>query len=363
VSVIAFLTVMAVSLIYTPLFIAGFMELIRLSVLFALAYAMMICVNSRRKVAFVAWSYILIPLGVSIFTIYEIFTEGSFFASQVIRVATELGLNIFRSTGTFHNPNFLACFLMIGITITFGMLFVKNLNFLAKIFLVLCIGIISVALISSFSRGGWVSTFCAVVVLVILHKKWSYLGLFTGLLILVLLIVSIKFPEIILSTFGRLISIFDPTSEASSSSRLSLIKSGIWMWQDHPILGVGAGGFPYYAYDYLDPNMPLNLASVKEAHTLQVKILAEEGLIGITIALWFFFTVVFDGVRSIRMMKNDYLRNVQIGMIALFIGFLVNFTFASDILDNNFWITVGIIYAIPLVDRKYMNNHLPDIVA
>ena len=81
--VICFLTLMAVSLIYTPRFMPGFMEFVRLSVLCALAFAMIISVNTKNKLKFVIWSYILIPLGVAAFTIYEIATEGAFFASQI----------------------------------------------------------------------------------------------------------------------------------------------------------------------------------------------------------------------------------------------------------------------------------------
>ncbi len=129
------------------------------------------------------------------------------------------------------------------------------------------------------------------------------------------------------------------------------------MWQDHPIFGVGGGGFPYYAFDYIDPDMPRVVSSVKEAHTLQVKILAEQGLVGFSIAVWFFFTVLFDGIRSIRTMKDIYFKKIQIGFVALFVGFIANFTFASDMHNNIFWITIGVIYAIPIVYRKSLHSN------
>jgi len=123
------------------------------------------------------------------------------------------------------------------------------------------------------------------------------------------------------------------------------------MWQDHPIFGVGAGGFAYLSYQYIDPTMPHAFAWVKESHTLQTKILAEQGLVGFTIAVWLFFTILFHGIRSLRFIKDNLLRNAQIGFIALFIGFIVNFTFASDPFNNTFWMTVGLIFAIPLIEQ------------
>ena len=354
---IAFLTMTLISTIYSPNFLLGFMEFIRLVVLAILAFAVLISIDSKRRVNFVVLSYILIPLGVAIFTIYEILTEGAFFSSQVARVATELGIPVYRSTGTFHNPNDLACFLMIGISISFALLIIEKTKIYTKVIMIVITGITGVALIASFSRGGWLSTFVAVAFIIILQRRWSYIALFGGMFILMLIILSVKFPHIILSALDRFGSIINPFSEASSSSRISLIRTGIWMWQDHPIFGVGGGGFPYYAFDYIDPDMPRAVSSVKEAHTLQVKILAEQGLVGFSIAVWFFFTVLFDGIRSIRAMKDIYFKKIQIGFVALFVGFIANFTFASDMHNNIFWITIGVIYAIPIVYRKSLYSN------
>ena len=360
--VMAFLTMILISLIYTPKFFDGFMEFVRLAMLCALTFAIMISVNSWKNVQFVAWSYILIPFGSSLYTFYEIVTEGEFYKSQVINVASQLGLNVYRSTGTFHNPNILASFLMIGITIGFGLLFVKKTNLLVKVFLLVTIGVTCVALVASFSRGGWLATFFAVFIVVVLQRRWSYFGLFTVLLIVMLSIVSIKAPEIVLSAIQRFVMIFSPEGEDSSLSRISLIKMGIWMWQDNPLFGVGAGGFSYYAPDYIDPNMPRALVDITLPHTLQSKILAEEGLIGITIAVWFVITVFFDSYRSIKFITDDFLKNTQIAFVALFLGYMVSFTFSSDLHNNIFWITVGMLYAIPIISKQIQGTDIPQTV-
>jgi len=348
--VIAFLSLLAVTLIYTPNFFYGFMEFIRLAVLCAFCFAFIICVNTISRVKIVVWSYILVPFGSALYTFYEIVTEGEFYKSQIIRVATELGLKVYRSTGTFHNPNDLACFLMIGIIIGFGLLFVRKGGFFIKLFILSTIGVTSVAIIATFSRAGWLSTICAVFLIVYLNRRWSYLFLLGGLLVLMLAFVAVRSPEIVLSAVHRFSMIFSIVGEASASARLSLIRMGLWMWQDHPVFGVGAGGFAYLAYDYLDPNMPRALLDVVFPHTLQAKILAEEGLIGITIAVWFFVTVVFEGIRSVRRISNEYLKTVEISLLALFVAYIINFTFAADLHNNIFWITVSMIYAVPLVD-------------
>lgn len=359
---LAFLTMMAVSLLYTKLFIDGFLELVRLSVLLLLALSVMICVDTEKRTKLVIWSFIIVPALVSAYSIYEIITEGSFFASAVTRVATELGIPVFRSTGTFRNPNVMACFLMTGVTIGFGELLAVRRSLIKRVLLVVLVSVTSIGVIASFSRAGWLSTGVAVFLVVLFHRRWKYFAVFAAIIGVVLLVLSIKFPQILIATFDRFISIFNPFAEESSSSRISLIKTGFWMWQDHPLMGVGAGSHPYYAPYYTDPNMPPLLLWVVDPHTIQLKILAEEGIIGLTIATWFVMTVLIDGFRSVKTMANDYFRHLQIAFIALFIGFIVNFTFGQDMLNNMFWISVGVMYALPLVDlneQKRTQDLLP----
>ncbi|MFC1650089.1 O-antigen ligase family protein [Candidatus Latescibacterota bacterium] len=358
--VIVLLSLMAFSLIYTPLFVDGFMDFSRLIILCIITFSMIMIIDSKWKVKFVMMSYVIIPICVSLATVYDILTGGEFYKSQVLKVATELGIHVYRSTGTFHNPNDLATFLMVGIIVSFGLLFIKKMNIFIRTFLIVCILISSAGLIATFSRGGWLSTFAGCFFLILIHRKWSYMGLFFGIFGLMFLIMSIKFPEIVLSAFGRFATIFDPSNEASSSSRISLMKTGISMWKDNPIFGVGSAGYSYYAIDYMDPNMPRGEVDVILPHTLQIKILAEEGLAGLTAATWFFFTVLFDGLRVIKTIKDDFLRNSQIILTSLFVAFIVCFTFNSDMHHNIFWITIGVMYANSLVSQKMQReeNHL-----
>ena len=351
-SVLSFLVMMAFSLLYSPNFTVGFFEVIRIAVLVLLAYSMIVCIDNSRRAKIAAWICMLIPTLVSAYTIYEILTEGSFFASGVRRIATELGMPVYRSTGTFANPNTLACFLMVGIVIGFGLLLLRSKNWLTKLIIVVMISTTSIALISSFSRSGWLSTMTAVFLIILIHRRWRYLYIFSAILVIVLIVLTIKFPHILLSVFDRFSSILNPLSEDSSSSRIAMIKTGIWIWQDHPLFGVGAGSHAYYSFRYMDPSMPLILSNVVEPHTLQIKILVEEGIIGFAIASWFFFTVLYDGLRSLRTMASDYLKHVQIALIALFVGFIVNFTFGADMFNNTFWICIGIMYAIPFADAN-----------
>jgi len=349
---IVFLLVLSFSLIYTPNFPDGAVTFVRVVVMGLVALIVIESVDKIWKVRFLMWGMVVIPVGISILTLYQLLTEGAFYAPRVVKMATSLGLAVYRSTGTFDNPNKLACFLMIGVVIPTGLLFLKEMNLLQKTFLVLALLGTSVGILSTFSRAGWISTIFGLMFVVALHRKWSFFVIFFVLVAIVTVILSIKIPQLWEVILDRFHSIFDPSGDDSSSSRISLIKSGIWMWQDHPLFGVGIRGFPKLYYDYVDPNMPHILIEVNEPHTIQVEILAEEGLIGLVAGTWLFMTVLFHGIKTSLTLRNTYLRNVQIACTALFIAFIVNFTFATDMTNNLFWMTVGLMYAIPYIDEN-----------
>jgi O-antigen ligase len=235
--------------------------------------------------------------------------------------------------------------------LSFALRFSKDLSPVIR--MVIFAGMIAtfLGLISSFSRGGWVSTLVAATLIVIFQKKWSYFGYFGLFVLLCVFIISIKVPRLWEVVFERFGTIFTSNEDASSMGRIALIKSSIWMWMDHPIFGIGLRGFPVMFPDYIDPSMPHVLSQIREAHTIETEILAEFGLIGIFVCTWLFMTIFFHGIRSIRKLKSDTFRCIQIGLVSLIVGFLVNFTFATDITNNMFWMSIGLIYAIPLVDR------------
>ena len=91
---------------------------------------------------------------------------------------------------------------------------------------------------------------------------------------------------------------------------------------------------------------------VTESHTLPATILAELGLIGFTFAAWAVWVVLREGVRAIREIQDDYLRAAEIGMVAVFVGFLICFLFSGDSRNNFFWILTGMIFAVKRMAEK-----------
>jgi O-antigen ligase len=347
---IVFIFVLALSLLYTPNFIQGSYLVVQIIVMGLITLIVIETLDRRWKVGFIVWTMVVVPAAIGVLTMYQLMSEGAIYSPMVSKMATSLGIPVYRSTGTFMNPNELGCFMMIGIVMGYGLMFHKGLKPWIKLILVALILCSVGGILASFSRAGWLSTLIGMMIITAMHRKWSYYAYFFGFMTLMLLLLIVTKPEIWEAVTGRFASIFDPTKDESSSSRISLIRTCIWMWQDNPILGVGIRGFPKLYYEYVDPNMPQILIEVNEAHTIQAEILAEQGLIGLTAATWLFVTVTFHGLKWAVKLKDGFLRTSQIAMTALMLGYIVNFTFASDFINNTFWMTVGMLYAIPFIE-------------
>ena len=176
-------------------------------------------------------------------------------------------------------------------------------------------------------------------------SKFRYLFSF-GIIFALFIIVLILFTPFSDYVFFRFTTIFNPSEDPSSQSRICLAISAWWMFLDNPIFGVGFRGYPKLAYDYIHPQMPQVLSDVREAHTLPAEIIAELGLVGVIVTTWIFVVIVREAILGIKELKDDFLSKSEIIFFSLFIAFLVNFLFATDLVNNVFWIVTGMIYAV-----------------
>jgi len=85
--------------------------------------------------------------------------------------------------------------------------------------------------------------------------------------------------------WARMKTLKDPTSEASSASRIYLWKGAMRMANDHP-LGVGGDNYRLLMHLYV-PELERN----RPAHSTYFTMLAEHGYLGITVYSFFLFRI------------------------------------------------------------------------
>lgn len=103
---------------------------------------------------------------------------------------------------------------------------------------------------------------------------------------------------------NRLISTTNITTDASNTARIFIWKSGINMFKDSPIVGVGLGRFrEVYNNGYKLPEMQYDLP---HSHNNIVQIAAESGLIGLFGFLYLAVYIFISNFNEWRQTKNPY---------------------------------------------------------
>ncbi len=159
-----------------------------------------------------------------------------------------------------------------------------------------CLIVVSIFICGS--RSGMVACMIQFLVLAILlrmrgtaRKSIFVVGLF---LLLILPLVYWLGQE---APFERIRSLKIPTQEAVTGYREIIVRDGIHMFRDRPLLGWGLGTFPvvYPKYRTFYTNLFVN-----QAHNDYLQLLDETGIVGFGIGLWFLFALYRSGLRTVQ---------------------------------------------------------------
>ena len=347
VPVFLFLACIAVSLTYSPNQPEATVSFVRICALVLFAYMVQIIIDSKRAVSAVLWSMVVFTVAGAVMGTYQVIT-GQFHLP--VKVITALGGNVPRATGTFHNPNIFAVFMMSGVLPLLAVLLNYRLPKGQRLLFILSTIIGVGGLLASFSRSSWVATMIGVMVILWLSGKLRYffILIFASILLVLGLKEFVPFAEYI---FERFISIFTLFSEfgsvgrTSSTARILLIVASLSMFFDHPLLGIGWRAFPYVFPNYAPPGYP-HWSYVNEPHTVYTMVLGELGILGFIAFMWFIGRTLFLSLTRFWRMQDPYLRAVSIGLISTFVAFQVNQSFNGDLPNNMFWFCIGMLFAV-----------------
>lgn len=348
---ILFLGCIAVSLTYSPNQPEATVSFFRLCALVLFTYMIQIVIDSRQTVSVTIWSIVVLTVAGAVMGTYQVLTGQFHLPAEVI---TALGGNVPRATGTFHNPNIFAIFMMGGVLPLLAVL----LNFRQPLWqrslfgLAVLIGV--GGLLASFSRSSWVAMAVGVMVMLWLSGKLRYF--FILVIASIVLVLGMKeFVPFAQYIFERFISIFTLFEEfgtigrASSTARIYLVIASLDMFLDHPVLGIGWRAFPHVFAEYAPPGYP-HWSYVNEPHTVVTMVLGELGIVGFAAFMWFVGRTFFLSLRRFREMEDPYLRAVTIGLISTFAAFQVNQSFNGDLSNNMFWFYIGMLFAVQRIE-------------
>jgi len=146
--------------------------------------------------------------------------------------------------------------------------------------------------------------------------------------------------------------------------RRYLARAGIAMFLDHPLTGVGLGGFqpqllgPYFYY--IDPEY--RPAPITLAHTDVIRIAAEEGIVGL-VALVVFLAGIVATLRGALRGANGFQRvavsATGLGLLAVFLAAQTEGRFFND---PYVWLLIGTLAALAAMARQAQPGEGADII-
>ena len=256
------------------------------------------------------------------------------------------------------------------IPVLISILFLSNVSKILKISVSFIIIILFVALILSFSRGGWLSLITAAAILVsfILRIKLRTI-LITAVTFSV---IFFSFQDEIFIALGRnntdsegglsntISSVTNISTDASNLERINRWSCAVRMFEEKPILGWGPGTYMFYYAPFQKSNertiISTNFGTNGNAHSEYLGPLSEQGIPGMLIVAVLFFAILFMGYRLYYSVKDKNIRILACGVFLgpfpyLIHGFLNNFL-DTDKLSVPFWGFLAILVCIDVYHRN-----------
>ncbi len=307
------------------------------------------------------------------FTVHQFTTESwqlSYFGLGNFRLQGMAGtVERHRASGPIGDPNFYAQFLLVLIALAIERVWNERSRAVSVLAATALFGL-TAALAFTYSRGGYLAFAFLILLSALIATVWKP-PLRRVLLSVALVAAALPLGGDTalhrLSTIGHLLqpqkgsTPADPESDSRTEAeqrfgrilddygfpgRVSENLSALMMFADHPIVGVGSGGFGLHYAEYAD-RIGIDQRPMRAAHNLYLEVAAETGCVGIA-AFIFLLASLFVGVaKTYRHLVAA--GEVDLGRSVAGLGMaLVAYLLAASTLHLGyhtiFWLLVGIIF-------------------
>ncbi len=197
-------------------------------------------------------------------------------------------------------------------------------------------------LVATYTRGAWLGFAAGVLALVpaIRRGRWLLVG---GLVVLAAM--ALVAPR---DLRHRFLTMADP-QEAGVTERLYMWRSGLAMWREHPLLGVGPGGVKREYANYALPEAVKKRTG--HVHNTPLQILVERGILGLAAWLWIFGAFYVQAIGLLRRLPPEAAQECALvaGSLAAVTGFLV-----AGLSEYNFGDTEVVLVAWTLIALPFV---------
>jgi O-antigen ligase len=224
------------------------------------------------------------------------------------------------------------------------------------------LGLLLFIVLNTYSRGAYLTLAIDFLLILFLYRKRIHpIVLFGGVTILVLLL-----PFVPVTFRDRFTSLFVATSQSgvyqdtSLRGRSSEMLTGLAMFAERPILGVGAANYPTHYQRYAQLIGIEFRAEARDPHSLYIQVLAETGILG-TITffgmVFFLFTALGRAGQAIQKVERfeEWLPWLNAIRLAL-LSYLLTSVFLHNAYIRYFWILVAMALAAVQITYNMLNR-------
>jgi O-antigen ligase len=209
-----------------------------------------------------------------------------------------------------------------------------------------------VGLLATYTRGAWMGFVVGVLALIPATRKgrWLLLG---GLIVLGL--TTLAGPQHLRQRFLTMGDPDDPTVK----ERVYMWRSGLTMWRQHPVLGVGPGGVKREYESYALPEAVKKRTG--HVHNTPLQVLVERGMLGLAAWVWIWAAFYARGIRLLRRLPSEARqeRALVAGSLAAITGFLIAGLSEYNFGDSEVVMVAWALMALPWAAEKREQDPSP----
>lgn len=291
-----------------------------------------IVLNNINEKKYIKW-LALIMIGVIFIMSLQFFRSYRFVDKSVFSDAM-------RQTGTFSylGPNEYAAFFSHYIFIVLGLLLLVKSK-IKKIFLLATSALNLYCIVFLFSRGSYLATYAVLTLMGVLRKN----------ILIIIFVMAILFSWKTLfppSVVERVLMTKNNYGELEESAQLRVMvwNQSMALFASSPLIGVGFNTFPYLGF------------VLGETHNLYVKILVEQGVVGLIIFFVIIFFALVYGWRLYRKAKDDFLKGLGLGFVMCILSLLISNFFGDRWtylpLGAYFWAFMGLVVRANIITAE-----------
>lgn len=276
--------------------------------------------------------------------------------------------NTIRATGFAGNANEEALYLIVGVIFWFHLYLDEHAfkSFAGKLLYLAILLTLIIGVFETVSRTGFIALMAGVLLVFILNinrivrvtRLNSLLVVIPLIIISIVVMIPAGYWNILSDTNKALVGNLQGTEQSGTFYlRLTFWKAALRMWEDQPIWGQGIGQFRFLYGEYRDPGQRLR---VSPAHNAFISLLAETGIVGLGLYLFWMFSIFLSLWREMKK-GLAYSSNATTWFIVLVVFGIFMTTGTLEYYKVS-WLIAGISMAFPATEQvSLMRGHTKEV--